>query len=93
VAVQLLRLRDLSRGVDADTRLASEVVDEDYVEAISLWRRDLSVKEFLNALARIGGYLDRPSDRPPGWQVSWRGWMELQPLVEGLRQATMRRSG
>jgi len=45
---------------------------------------DLSAKEFLYALARLGGHLGRKGDRPPGWLVLWRGWMELQPLVEGM---------
>jgi len=98
VAVQLLRLRDLSRRPDAETRRASEVVDEDYVEGLSLWRwkearMDLSVKDFLYALARKGGHLGRPSDKPPGWLVLWRGWMELQPLVEGIRLARLKRRG
>jgi hypothetical protein len=96
VAVQLLRLRDLSRRPDAGCCPATEVVDEDYVEALSLWRwkerrMTLSVKDFLYALARRGGHLGRPSDRPPGWLVLWRGWMQLQPLVEGLRLARLKR--
>jgi hypothetical protein len=87
VAVQLLRLRDLSR--DNDERPASEVVHDDYVEALSLWRwkerrMQLNAREFLFALARLGGHLGRPSDRPPGWLVLWRGWTELQRLVEGM---------
>jgi hypothetical protein len=98
VAVQLLRLRDLSRRPDADARPATDVIDPDYVEGLSLWRwkearMNLSVKEFLYALARKGGHLGRPSDRPPGWLVLWRGWMALQPLVEGLRLARLKRSG
>jgi hypothetical protein len=98
VAVQLLRLRDLSRRPDADTIPATDVMHEDYVEGLSLWRwkearMDLSVKEFLYALARKGGHLGRPSDRPPGWLVLWRGWLSLQPLVEGLRLARLKRSG
>lgn len=76
IAVQLLRLRDLSRK--DDRRPASEVVDEEYVEALSLcrWkeaRMDLTAKEFLYALARLGGHQGRTSDRPPGWLVLWRG--------------------
>jgi hypothetical protein len=87
VAVQLLRLRDLSRN--GDGRPATEVVDQEYVEALSLWRfkearMGLSAKEFLYALARLGGHQGRRSDRPPGWLVLWRGWMELQRLVEGM---------
>lgn len=89
VAVQLLRLRDLSRRSDAEVRPASEVVSVEMVEVLSLWRfkevRDLSVKEFLYGLARLGGHLGRHGDRPPGWLVLWRGWMELQRLVEGDR--------
>lgn len=88
VSVQLLRLRDLSRRPDADTIPATEVIDACSVEAITLWRYkrvdlNISVKEFLRALAYKGGHLNRTHDRPPGWLVLWRGWMELQPIVEG----------
>jgi hypothetical protein len=98
VAVQLLRLRDLSRRPDADTIAATEVIDADYVEVLSLWRLkeaklDWSVKEFLYALARLGGHLGRRGDRPPGWLVLWRGWMELQRLVDGARLIGRERCG
>ncbi len=96
VAVQLLRLRDLSRKDDG--RPASDVVDQEYVEALSLWRwkqarTDLSAKEFLDALARLGGHLGRKTDRPPGWLVLWRGWTELQRLGEGMLLGRLKRSG
>jgi len=96
VAVQLLRLRDLSR--QKDERPASQVVDQEYIEALSLWRwkesrLDLSAKEFLFALARLGGHLGRKSDRLPGWLVLWRGWMELQRLVEGMLLGRIKRRG
>ena len=94
VAVQLLRLRDLAR--QAEDRPAGQVVDGPYVEALSLWRwkevkPDLSAKEFLYALARLGGHLGRKGDRVPGWLVLWRGWMELQRLVEGMLLARLKR--
>jgi hypothetical protein len=97
VSVQLLRLRDLSRRADADATPAVEVIDACYVEALSLWRHKridltMSVKEFLHALAYKGGHLNRKHDRPPGWLVLWRGWMELQPIVEGIRLAELKRS-
>jgi len=53
----------------------------------------LGVREFLFALARLGGHLNRRGDRPPGWLVLWRGWMELQRLVEGAQLARLKRSG
>lgn len=95
VAVQLLRLRDLSRQTDDVP--ASDVVAEPYIEALCLWRwkevrMNLSAREFLQALARLGGHLGRPSDRLPGWLVLWRGWTELQRLVEGMKLARLQRS-
>lgn len=96
IAVHLLRLRDLAR--QEDDKPASEVVDLDYIEALSLWkwkeaRMDLSAKEFLYTLARLGGHQGRKSDRLPGWLVLWRGWMELQRLVEGMLLGRLKRRG
>ena len=96
VAVQLLRLRDLARA--DDDRPARTVVDEPYVEALSLWRWkganvDPSAREFLYALARLGGHLGRTADGLPGWLVLWRGWTELQRLVEGMLLGRLNRSG
>lgn len=95
VATQLLRLRDLSRREDASTRPASEVVDREYVEVMSLWRfkevREMSVHEFCRALAKLGGHLNRTHDRAPGWLILWRGWTKLQLLVEGAQVERIRR--
>ena len=95
VATQLLRLRDLSRRPDAATRPATDVVDVEYVEAVSLWRfnevRDpLTVHDFFKALAKLGGHLNRKGDGSPGWLVLWRGWTQLQLLVAGARGARRR---
>lgn len=35
-------------------------------------------------VARIGGYLDRKNDPPPGHQLMWQGYTKLQVLCEGL---------
>lgn len=37
--------------------------------------------------ARIGGYLDRASDPPPGHQLLWRGLMHLALICEGFSLA------
>ena len=96
VSVQLLRLRDMARK--DDPRPATEVIDEPYVEALSLWRwkerrMQITANEFLYALARLGGHQGRTQDRVPGWLVLWRGWMELQRLVEGMLLGRLKRSG
>lgn len=41
-----------------------------------------SVKEVLTAVARLGGYLNRRNDPPPGANVLWRGWQRLQSMAE-----------
>jgi hypothetical protein len=88
VAVALLNLRDLSRREDAQSIPATEAIDAVYVNVLSVWRfktcrPDLSVKEFCGALAKLGGHFNRKHDHPPGWLVLWRGWTQLQLLVEG----------
>ena len=96
VGVQLLKLRDLSRREDAKTRPAVEIIDQPYVDLLSLWRfkelrRDVSVYDFCRALSKLGGHLNRTHDRDAGWLVLWRGWTKLQLLVEGAQAAARRR--
>jgi hypothetical protein len=96
VAVQLLRLRDLARH--DDTLQATRVVAREYVDALSLWRwkevrGELSARQFLAELGRMGGHRCRRGDGPPGWLVLWRGWTELQRLVDGMRLGRLQRSG
>ena len=49
--------------------------------------RDL--KFFVTAVARLGGYLDRSRDAPPGTTVIWRGFERLRTLVEGFEMASL----
>ncbi|NGO90984.1 MAG: hypothetical protein GBQ79_15510 [Halomonas sp.] len=48
-------------------------------------RRDLAF--YMTAVARLGGYLDRSNDPPPGTTVLWRGFIRLADLVEGFQAA------
>ena len=85
VATRLLMLRDLSRDPAMKDQPATEVIDEIYVEVLSVMRfhkkQSLTVFEFFRALAYLGGHLNRTTDKPPGWLVLWRGWTKLQPMV------------
>ena len=91
VAVALLQLRAWSRTPGQAERPAREAVDAAYVEVLSGHRygevRDLTVREFVRALARLGGHWNRRGDGDPGWLVLWRGWGVLQLLVAGARVA------
>jgi hypothetical protein len=90
LAISLLTLRDASRRSDARQRPACELIPAVYVTVLSTWRfqtprSDLTVHEFYYALARLGGHQNRRHDHPPGWLVLWRGWTQLQAMVEGAR--------
>ena len=89
VAVTLLNLRDASRNETTARCPATEYVDSRYVEVLSAWRypgrppEAMSVREFYLALARLGGHQNRKADHPPGWVVLWRGWTDLQRMLDG----------
>lgn len=88
VTLTLLAMRDASRRPDAKKRKATEIISKDYVAVMSAWRHgdikpDWSIHEFYYALARLGGHQNRKNDHPPGWQVLWEGWKELQAMLCG----------
>lgn len=90
VALSLLNLRELSRQADAKQRPATDVISAEYVEMPSAWRHkctkpNWSIYEFCYALARLGGHLNRKCDGLPGWLTLWRGWHQLQAMLDGAR--------
>lgn len=92
VTTTLLQLRDAARAPDADTRLATEVVDAEYVEVLaSHYRKRMksqpTVRSFYMHVARLGGHQNRKCDGFPGWITLWRGWQKLQAMVDGYRAA------
>lgn len=88
VGAVLLQLRELTRDDKSQTTPAGEIVPLLYVQVLS-WRlhqqvrEQMSVKEFLLGVARLGGHLGRKHDGPPGWQTLWQGWSELEQMVAG----------
>jgi hypothetical protein len=42
-----------------------------------------SIAEALISIAKLGGYLARDKDGPPGTLVLWRGWKRLMDLAQG----------
>jgi len=83
-AVRLLQLRDVAR--EAPDTAARKLVPLEWVEVLGkITRRPRTirtVREFLRALAGLGGFLGRKSDGDPGWQTIWRG---LETLILALR--------
>ena len=87
VAVMLVNLRHAARQEDAATTPAATCVPQIHIAVLSVWRFrerrvNLTIREFYLALARLGGHQNRKSDGSPGWITLWRGWNQLQQMVD-----------
>ncbi len=89
LAVRLLQVRALAR--EEPERPAHEVI-EPLMLAVLAQRSGhspatMTVGTFWTEVARLGGYLARSHDGPPGWRTIWKGWLSLQTLLEGAHLA------
>jgi hypothetical protein len=89
IALRLLQLRNLARL--EPHRLATEAVPQDLARVVAYLANvpveKLTVEAFWRTVAQQGGYLGRAGDGPPGWKTLWRGWFEIQTLLEGVHLA------
>src|SRR6266851_3908874 len=89
LAVRLLQVRALAR--EDPERPAHQVI-EPLMLAVLAQRSahspaTMTVGTFWTEVARLGGYLARRHDGPPGWRTIWKGWLSLQTLLEGVHLA------
>jgi hypothetical protein len=86
LAVALVNAREAARDEAKADRPATDYVDPLRVRVLSVWRhgevRPLTVREYILALGRLGGHLNRKCDGLPGWLTLWRGAMQLEAMVE-----------
>lgn len=91
VSVQLLALTTLAR-VQPDTP-AAQVLPPEHLQVLRLQAPLMdapalspqpTVAEVVPLIARMGGYMARRRDGPPGWLTLWRGYQRLQLKVEGF---------
>jgi hypothetical protein len=86
-AVRLLQLRDVSR--QAPETPARKVVPPQWLEVLSrVLKRPRpieTVRDFMRALASLGGFLGRKCDGEPGWMTIWRGLKTLIVALRGYR--------
>ena len=89
LAVRLLQLRAASRHDPEQP--ASHVLPAEVVAVVAakagLPAVDLTAQQCWYSIARLGGYLARKGDGPPGWKTLWRGWLQVQTLLEGVHLA------
>lgn len=86
IAVNLLNLRTTTRY--ASETLASEVLEEDFIEVLrATGRKNLpampTVRQVMLAIAALGGHLSQ--NKEPGWIVLIRGMETLNERVLGWR--------
>lgn len=90
IALRLLLIRQVAQ--QAEETPAGEVVSPEIVRIVihlDKRHRDIATaKQVWHAIARLGGYLDRTCDGPPGWQTLWKGWMRVMNVLEGVHLAT-----
>jgi hypothetical protein len=86
LAVALVNAREAARTPEKAVRPATDFFAPLWVYVLSLWRyqeaRPLTVREFVLALGRLGGHLNRKCDGLPGWLTLWKGAMKLNMMVE-----------
>jgi len=89
LAVRLLQLRQAVRHLPDLPAVA--LIEPLQVEILARRRHldalTLTVTQFWQAVARLGGHQGRKSDGPPGWRTLWKGYCYLCDITEGARLA------
>ncbi|ODT13437.1 MAG: transposase [Kaistia sp. SCN 65-12] len=72
---------------DASPRLVLTDVEIALIDRLAASRKNVSagrtLTDYLIQIARLGGYLARAHDPPPGNTVIWRGWSRLMDIKIG----------
>ncbi|PYJ08569.1 MAG: IS4 family transposase [Verrucomicrobia bacterium] len=88
VALRLLNTKLLARArpdqpIHAEdfSPEAIRILNARFGEPKSAWTH----ATLLIAIARMGGFLARRGDGPPGWLTIWRGWSRLMTMADGVK--------
>ncbi len=89
LAVRLLQIRGSARQ---EPERPAQGVIEALMLAVVAQRSGqspltMTVGSFWTEVARLGGYLARAHDGPPGWRTIWKGWLSRPPFLEGVHFA------
>ena len=87
--MRLVQIRDYARS--EPERPAHEVIDPLMLALLAQRSGQapatMTIGAFWAEVARLGGYLARSHDGPPGWRTIWKGWLSLQTVLEGVHFA------
>lgn len=84
VAVRVLQLRWWGRQGGAEKAAAASTAEERRALK-GLGHRVVTARDFVRAVAGLGGFLGRAGDGEPGWLTLWRGYRRLQDILLGMR--------
>jgi hypothetical protein len=91
VAARLLQLKNDAR-LTPDKPASECVDDQELVTTLAkLTKVDLkklTIRGFVRAVAKLGGFLGRKGDGEPGWKTLWHGWQKLNLIHRGYQLAT-----
>ncbi|MBI2421363.1 MAG: IS4 family transposase [Candidatus Hydrogenedentes bacterium] len=91
IAVELLQLK-LIANTHPDDPISEESIPAESLKVLGIkYGRPINGwtnRTLMNTIARIGGYLNRKNDGPPGWLSIWRGWKRLSDMTQGYILAT-----
>lgn len=89
VAVRVLGLRwQRDAQPDAPAEGVASVEELRVLAALQPTRASpATVRQFVDAVAKLGGWLGRKCDGPPGWGSIWRGYQRLADLLLGVELA------
>jgi len=84
IAWKVLELRELARGEDtAPPEILLTEAERAVLETKFPELSGKNGKAYAIHVAKLGGYLDRGADPPPGWQTMWKGLQKLRMWAEG----------
>jgi hypothetical protein len=93
VAVRVYQLRLAVKAMPQAS--ATEVATQDEIAVVKRWlgspKARLTVRDFVFAVAKLGGFLGRTGDGEPGVRALWRGYQRLQDMVAGFRLRNARK--
>lgn len=96
VAVRIVQLRNALdwEGSASATQVATPVEIEVVQRSAGVRKGgSWTVREFVRAVARLGGFLGRKGDGEPGMRTLWRGYQRLQDMLLGYELHPTRSKG
>lgn len=85
-AVRLLQMKTAAK--ETPDMPARKAAPQKWIEMLQSMRTmhpnpDMTIREFVRALAGLGGHLGRKCDGEPGWITIWRGYEKLRMALRG----------